>query len=160
MENLLATDDLVRGGILSSAGGGPLGANEAAERQRNLDAAAVAGANGGGDDDDDVHLGGMMDDDYEMPCTAGTDGPAVFSQNGDCLTAADCPGGSDMHASMHELQPVRFDGSNLIEAPVQVDAINIEYAKQSKNIDVRRLKQVIWHLLNAHNDDKVNFFFN
>ncbi len=41
----------------------------------------------------------------------------------------------------------RFDGSNLIEAPMQVNVLNIEYAKTSKNIDVRRLKQVIWQLL-------------
>ena len=34
-----------------------------------------------------------------------------------------------------------------IQAPLQVNALNIEYAKTSKNIDVRRLKQVIWSLL-------------
>lgn len=41
----------------------------------------------------------------------------------------------------------RFDGTNLIDAPMQVNVLNIEYAKTSKNIDVRRLKQVIWQLL-------------
>jgi hypothetical protein len=53
------------------------------------------------------------------------------------------------------LNASRFDGENMIQAPMQVNAMNIEYAKTAKNIDVRRLKQVIWSLLCNLNVDKV-----
>jgi hypothetical protein len=36
---------------------------------------------------------------------------------------------------------------SLIEAPHQVNAVNIEYSKRAKNIDVRRLKLIMWDLL-------------
>jgi hypothetical protein len=98
----------------------------------------------GGDDDFDIHLGG----------TAATIGP-FFSQNGGEFALS-----QQITAMMgSEMPNARFDGDNLVEAPMQVNAINIEYAKTSKNIDVRRLKQVIWSLISV-NDDKVFFLFN
>lgn len=102
-----------------------------------------------GYEDDDGHLGGI-DDDFDIPCTAGTNEP-FFTQNGGEFVQSQqidmMANGNDMFGSLQ-----RFDGDNLIEAPLQVNAINIEYAKTSKNIDVRRLKQVIWSLLNTEND--------
>lgn len=95
-------------------------------------------------DDDDGHLGGM-DDDFEMPCTAQTNEP-FFTQNGHEFAQT-------QHFNEMGLEPQEigalpvFDADNLIQAPLQVNALNIEYAKTSKNIDVRRLKQVIWSLL-------------
>lgn len=101
------------------------------------------------DDDDDGHLGGI-DDNFEIPCTVQTNQP-FFSQNGgefefqsqqqnDMMLMPPPP-------PIDEMNLTRFDGDNLIQAPLQVNALNIEYAKTSKNIDVRRLKQVIWSLL-------------
>lgn len=113
-----------------------------------------------GMDDDDGHLGGM-DDDFEMPCSAQTNEP-FFTQNGHEFAQSQQTDGINvgndlMHLpdSYGELQ--RLDGENLIQAPLQVNALNIEYAKTSKNIDVRKLKQVIWSLLCA-TDDKVMEF--
>ena len=119
-----------------------------------------------------------MDDDFEIPSTANTNDP-FFSQNGGIfmpitqtqdgephMTNNDMnhqhPSDFDMvlNSGANMINPMdmqRFDGSNLIEAPLQVNVLNIEYAKTSKNIDVRRLKQVIWQLLcESHlEEDKV-----
>lgn len=105
-------------------------------------------------DDDDGHLGGM-DDDFEMPCTAQTNEP-FFTQNGHEF--AQTQNFNEIGFQPQELAnlPV-FEADNLIEAPLQVNALNIEYAKTSKNIDVRRLKQVIWSLLME--TDKVRLWF-
>lgn len=118
-------------------------------------------------DDDEPILGGI-DDDFEIPCTAQTAAP-FFSQNGneymptqqtDLLKEHE--GGESLTGMMHgdnltaEMQ--QFDADNLVEAPLQVNAINIEYAKTSKNIDVRRLKQVIWALLREDNDKVMHFY--
>lgn len=120
------------------------------------------------DDDDDRETemgfgddGPMADDDdgFDIPCTAGTDGDQnqFFTEGGNQFDpmsqhqmSAD-PNSDMMAHSLNALQP-RFDGENLIEAPMQVNAINIDYAKTSKNIDVRRLKNVIWSLLNPDSD--------
>ena len=102
-------------------------------------------------DDEEGHFGGI-DDDFEIPCTAATNDP-FFSQNGGQFipaTLTQNPNEMDMIAEnpVYDMNGMeRFDGSNLIEAPLQVNVLNIEYAKTSKNIDVRRLKQVIWQLL-------------
>lgn len=108
-------------------------------------------------DDDDAHLGGM-DDDFEMPCTAQTNEP-FFSQNGHEFGPSQNVelGNMDLQAQEMGTLPV-FDADNLIQAPLQVNALNIEYAKTSKNIDVRRLKQVIWSLL-TETDEKVMCLF-
>lgn len=101
-------------------------------------------------DYDDGHMGGV-DDDFEIPGTAGTAQP-FFSQNG----------GEFGHTQANEVEmPImseagalieRFDDGNLVEMPLQVNALNIEYAKTSKNIDVRKLKQVIWSLISSDNN--------
>jgi condensin complex subunit 2 len=116
--------------------------------------------------DDEAHFG--MDD-YEIPFTAATNEP-FFSQNGgEFMPATLTQAGGDpihdqdmLHNPMSDLE--RFDGTNLIDAPLQVNVLNIEYAKTSKNIDVRKLKQVIWQLLldsqrnlsNVDEEDKEN----
>lgn len=106
------------------------------------------------DDDDDL---GGIENDFNIPSTAQTNEP-FFTQNG-----------GEFNNSQHshiphdmELMPQdelanmsHFDGGNLIQAPMQVNSLNIEYAKTSKNIDVRRLKQVIWGLL-CNSDDNTN----
>ena len=108
-------------------------------------------------DDDDAHLGGI-DDDFEMPCTAQTNEP-FFSQNGHEFGPSQHMDQMNMELQAQEMGtlPV-YDGDNLIQAPLQVNALNIEYSKTSKNIDVRRLKQVIWSLL-TESDEKVKEFF-
>ena len=114
-------------------------------------------------DDEDAHFAGI-DDDFEIPCTANTNDP-FFSQNGGQFMPATLTQNPDMDMLADEppnFDPhgmERFDGSNLIEAPLQVNVLNIEYAKTSKNIDVRRLKQVIWQLVcdSSSDQDKVNF---
>ncbi len=141
IENLLNTDD-----VLSTNN-----KNKGDERQL---------ARGFGDDDDDAHLGGI-DDDFEIPCTAQTNAP-FFSQHGGEFVLQSQNVDTHVPADMELMQQdelgindiSRFDGDNLIQAPLQVNALNIEYAKTSKNIDVRRLKQVIWSLL-SNNSDKV-----
>lgn len=118
------------------------------------------------DDDDDGHLGGM-DDNFEIPCTAQSNEP-FYTQNGGEF-AIQTQFGNEHHNDIDNmLMPppqsgdmndmTRFDGDNLIQAPLQVNALNIEYAKTSKNIDVRRLKQVIWSLL-CNNNNKVKLIF-
>jgi hypothetical protein len=120
------------------------------------------------DDDDEGHMGGL-DDDFGIPFTAQTNAPFV-SQNGgeyaqsqqmetlDGVGAGGGGGGGDEDMVMENFTGHavlnRFDGDNLVEAPLQVNALNIDYAKTSKNIDVRKLKHVIWKLL-CENNDKV-----
>ena len=116
--------------------------------------------NGNNFDDDDGHLGGL-DDDFGMDEIAGTDQVNNFFTQGGGEYGASQP--VDImehgHEEVGQLNTSRFDGENLIQAPVQVNALNIEYAKTSKNIDARRLKQVIWGLLtNNDTSDKVNQF--
>lgn len=120
-------------------------------------------SNARGMDDDDI---GGINDDFEIPGTAQTEEP-FFTQNGGQFTQGD---GIEMNPMMgpdlemmHQedigdlANTSRFDGENLVQAPMQVNALNIEYAKTSKNIDVRRLKQVIWSLLsNNESVDKEN----
>jgi len=110
----------------------------------------------GNDDDDDAHIG----DDFEIPCTGATNDP-FFTEHGGEFGAPSQQTDFMMHMNnendlnhVHMSQPddpnaPQFD---LIEAPLQVNALNIEYAKTSKNIDVRRLKAVIWSLLSNEND--------
>ncbi len=118
--------------------------------------------------DDDDNLGGIGDD-FEIPCTAQTNEP-FYTQTGTDYAGSQShqidfnAHGMDDPMMMpqgdindEELNKLRFDGDNLIQAPMQVNALNIEYAKTSKNIDVRRLKQIIWSLLCA-DSDKVSFF--
>ncbi|RNA45055.1 Condensin complex subunit 2 [Brachionus plicatilis] len=97
-----------------------------------------------GVDDDDGHLGGM-DDDFEMPCTAQTNEP-FFTQNGHEFAQTQNFNQMDIQPQEMSTLPA-FDAQNLVQAPLQVNSLNIEYAKTSKNIDVRRLKQVVWSLL-------------
>lgn len=102
-------------------------------------------------DDDDGHLGGI-DDDFEMPCTAQTNDP-FYTQNGHEFAQSQQTEHGSLELQQQEIGVLpTFDADNLIEAPLQVNALNIEYAKTSKNIDVRRLKQVIWSLLSDTND--------
>lgn len=115
-----------------------------------------------GIDDDDI---GGIDGDFEIPGTAQTNEP-FFTQDGGQFTQSDRlemnPMGHDLELMHQEdigdlANTSRFDGENLVQAPMQVNALNIEYAKTAKNIDVRRLKQVIWNLLcNNENMDKEN----
>lgn len=135
-----------------------LGNDETAARHMSRPAAEQALG-----DDDDHHIGGI-DDDFELPCgTAQTNEP-FFSQNGghefghtqgEPLHLLENAGGGDMSMLMEagDMPPMpNFDGDNLVQAPLSVNALNIEYAKTSKNIDVRRLKQVMWSLISANND--------
>jgi len=114
------------------------------------------------DDDDDGHLGGM-DDNFEIASTAQTNAPFYSQNGGEFEIQSQFP--NDLDNLMMPPQPsidalnMRFDGENLIQAPVQVNALNIEYAKTSKNIDVRKLKQIIWSLLNGNNKVKLIFHF-
>jgi hypothetical protein len=122
----------------------------------------------GGDDDD--NLGGIGDD-FEIPCTAQTNEP-FFTQVGTEYGSQQVHDGMMMmmddggpmlmpqpEMNDDELNKLRFDGDNLIAAPMQVNALNIEYAKYAKHIDVRRLKQLIWNLLcnEASDNDKVSY---
>lgn len=130
------------------------------EKLRGVDPARY----GGGDIDDDEPAIGGVDDDFVIPNTAETAQP-FFSQNGgEYAPTNDIGGGGDapmlVNTSLNTADMQPFDGDNLIEAPVQINAINLEYAKTAKNIDVRRLKQIIWALLNDETnngqlDDKV-----
>ena len=93
-------------------------------------------------------------DDFEIPCTAQTNEP-FLTQNGAEFTQTqkiDHPVGDlpILHSDINEMG--HFDGDNLVEAPLQVNVLNIQYAKTSKNIDVRRLKQTIWGLINNQPD--------
>lgn len=108
------------------------------------------------DDDDDDRMNGIGDD-FHIPCTAQTSEP-FFTQG---TNQMDMDQNHSMLDGAENMEPMmnmnvsRFDGDNLIQAPMQVNALNIDYAKHSKNIDVRRLKQVIWSLL-CDDQDKVN----
>lgn len=117
------------------------------------------------DEDDYEPAIGGIDDDFVIPNTAQTNGePVFFSQNGgefNPTNGMDGVGGAGVGDNMSmlnmgEMQP--FDDNNLVEAPVQINAINLEYAKTAKNIDVRRLKQIIWSMLCDETEDKVNIF--
>ena len=50
-----------------------------------------------------------------------------------------------------------LDGDNLVKAPDQVNALYIQYAKKAKNIDAKRLKHDIWHLIGLNSNNKVKF---
>jgi len=115
------------------------------------------------DEDDYEPAIGGIDDDFVIPNTAQTNGePVFFSQNGgefNPTNGMDGVGGAGVGDNMSmlnmgEMQP--FDDNNLVEAPVQINAINLEYAKTAKNIDVRRLKQIIWSMLCDETEDKEN----
>jgi len=108
------------------------------------------------DDDDDGHLGGM-DDHFDIPCTAQTNAPFYSQNGGEFEIQSQFPNDNLIMPPPPNLDMSRFDGENLIQAPLQVNALNIEYAKTSKNIDVRKLKQIIWNLLNENNKVKLIF---
>lgn len=112
----------------------------------------VTNARNDDNDNDDNDIG----NEFEIPGTAQTNEP-FFCENGAEYMQSqqvdihmdEMPGG-DLNGS-------QFDGDNLIEAPLQVNALRIEYAKTSKTIDVRKLKTVIWGLLcNNDGSDKEN----
>lgn len=114
-------------------------------------------SNGRGLDMDDDDIGGM-DGVFEIPCTAATCEP-FFTQgdgDGDGFPSTQVDNQIEMMPQGDMQNISAFDGGNLIQAPLQVNALNIEYAKTSKNIDVRRLKQVIWNLLSNKDVDKEN----
>ena len=110
-----------------------------------------------------------MDDDFEIPCTAQTNGPFFSQHGGEFIQSQNVENPCMINPDDMEMinqgetglpnDMSRFDGENLIQVPLQVNALNIDYAKTSKNIDVRRLKQVIWSLL-CNISDKVNVSFN
>lgn len=150
IENLLVGEENEAGGM---------------EKMRGGDSANPSARFGADGDDDEPAIGGI-DDDFIIPNTAETAQP-FFSQNGgEYAPTNDMHGGGlagmlpNTSLNTADMQP--FDGDNLIEAPVQINAINLEYAKTAKNIDVRRLKQIIWALLNedasAPLEDKVTRF--
>lgn len=123
----------------------------------------IAGGRPDDDDDDDPNMMGAIEDNFEIPGTAHTNEPFFSQHGGEFMQSQQLEHGL-LQPPMDggELMPppqmpdgfMRFDDGNLIEAPMQVNAISIEYAKTSKNIDVRRLKQQIWNLL-TQNVDKV-----
>lgn len=98
--------------------------------------------------DDDGHIGGI-DDDFEIAGATNQNNQFFSTQGGEYIQ-------SQQIELMGNNNYGLFDGDNLIEAPMQVNAINIDYAKTSKNIDVRRLKNVIWSLLSNKNDKQEN----
>jgi condensin complex subunit 2 len=118
------------------------------------------------DDDDDIAVG-----DFEIPCTAqsvepfytqnggefvqtqGTDlnGMLGFGDNGDIMGTEGMING--------DMEQMKFEGDFLVQAPMQVNALNIEYARTSKSIDVRRLKYIIWNLLCSDNEKVILLFF-
>ena len=120
--------------------------------------------------DDDDNLGGIGDD-FEIPCSAQTNEPFFTQADTDYNPSQQI---DFMHQNSHmhhqlmmmpqseinedDLNALRFEGDNLVQAPLQVNALNIEYAKTSKHIDVRRLKQIIWSILCSEHD-KVRSFF-
>jgi len=117
------------------------------------------------EDYDGLHLG-AIDDEFEIPCTAQTNGPFFSQHGGEFIQSQNVenpclinPNNMEMineeETGLHNDMP-RFEGENLIQVPLQVNALNIEYAKTSKNIDVRRLKQVIWSLLCNTSDKQEN----
>ena len=106
------------------------------------------------------HHNDMGVDDFDPCGTANTNEP-FYSQHGGEFIPATLTQNNEMNHDMNNenidmLMQQRFDGSNLIDAPMQVNVLNIEYAKTSKNIDVRRLKQVIWQLLCESNKNESN----
>jgi hypothetical protein len=116
-----------------------------------------------GIDDDDEHMGMGLGDDFEIPSTARTNEPFFTqassefgpTQNGMMMNMMDMDQ-MPMHDDLNSYENMRLEGDHLVQAPLQVNALNIEYAKYAKNIDVRRLKQIIWSLLCAEHD-KVKF---
>ena len=126
--------------------------NEEEESKKKGEDRVSIGERRDGYDDNDHGLAG----DFEIPCSAQTNEPfmtencAEFTQS----QKIDHPIGDlqEPHSDISEI--VYFDGENLVEAPLQVNVLNIQYAKTSKSIDVRRLKQTIWKLIDT-NVDKV-----
>lgn len=120
-----------------------------------------------GNDIDDDDIGGLNDD-FEIEGNAATQN-AFFTQGGNEFNLQSQQVNIDPLGEMELMQQgdldhmalntSRFDGENMIQAPQQVNALNIEYAKTAKNIDVRRLKQVIWSLLCNQNVDKVKVLY-
>lgn len=116
-----------------------------------------------GNDMDDGDIGGLNED-FEIEGNVETQEP-FFTQGGNEFNLQSQQVNMDPLGEMELMQQgdldhmalntSRFDGENMIQAPQQVNALNIEYAKTAKNIDVRRLKQVIWGLLCNQNVDKV-----
>jgi hypothetical protein len=147
IENLLDDDELIKNNK-----------NLASESEKNAQENI-------GQDDDEHHVAGEIDDDFDIPCTAQTNEP-FFTQQGTEFAQTQgvdlAVGGMAIDDNLQSENGVEeqqaFDGNNLIEAPLNVNPLNIEYSKTSKNINVRQLKHVIWSLL-CSNNDKVNDSF-
>ena len=94
--------------------------------------------------------GGGIDANFDIP---GTIAPTqdFYTQNGGGFETQ-MPG-SQFSANM------MLDGDNLIEAPEQVNALSIEYAKKAKNIDAKKLKLAIWELVCVNSNDKVSVWW-
>ena len=89
-----------------------------------------------------------MDDHFDIPCTAQTNAPFYSQNGGEFEIQSQFPNDNLIMPPPPNLDMSRFDGENLIQAPLQVNALNIEYAK---------LKQIIWNLLNENNKVKLIF---
>ena len=100
-------------------------------------------------DEDDGHVSGI---DFEIPYTAETHEP-FRTQNGSEFTQTQ----NLNRQPESQVQPYgeammeHFTGDNFVQVPIQVNVLNIQFAKTSKHIDVRRLKKIIWNLLQTIN---------
>lgn len=107
----------------------------------------------GNNEDDDY---GMGHDNFDIPGTS--EPPQFFTQNGvhEFNLATQMPNTQQSN----DVGTMVFDGDNLVQAPEQVNALHIAYAKKAKNIDPKMLKREIWNLLCKHSasNEKVIVF--
>jgi hypothetical protein len=61
---------------------------------------------------------------------------------------------NDLNHARNDESRLIFEGDNLVQAPLQVNPLNIEYARHSKHVDIRELKKVMWNLI-CSGDDQV-----
>ena len=115
------------------------------------------GGGGVGDDDDfrpDDGLGGGeagLDGNFDIPNT-NPQTQQFFTQNGVHEFNFDT-----QMPNTQQTNDMVLDGDNLVKAPDQVNALYIQYAKKAKNIDAKRLKHDIWHLIGLNSNNKVKF---
>jgi hypothetical protein len=95
--------------------------------------------------DDERRMSGF-EDEFDIPLTSHTFAPFVSQNGGEYEQSQQVI--EEMLVSRNlRGETARFSGENLVAAPLQVNPLDIEYAKTSKNINTKKLKQVIWEQL-------------
>lgn len=106
-------------------------------------------------EDDGLDLGdhGPIDDDnFDIPPTADIQNNDFFTQGGGEFNLA-----TQQDNFQANTQNQNIDEDYLIQAPEQVNAIHLEYAKTAKFIDAKKLKSALWSLICRHSSNKVIF---